>query len=75
MDKIKQVWFRIIDDNDCRWGSYFYWFIDVDLTLRQVRLSTNARESEIVSMPVNAGLECAQFGVERVQLKWSQVPT
>ncbi|MCA9356707.1 pilus assembly PilX N-terminal domain-containing protein [Candidatus Nomurabacteria bacterium] len=33
----------------------------LDLTLRQVRLSTNAKESEIAFHAANAGLECAQF--------------
>lgn len=33
----------------------------LDLTLKQVRLSTNAKESEIAFHAANAGLECAQY--------------
>jgi Tfp pilus assembly protein PilV len=33
----------------------------LDLTIKQVRLSTNARDSEIAFHAANAGMECARF--------------
>lgn len=33
----------------------------LDLSIKQVRLSTNARDSEIAFHAANAGMECAQF--------------
>lgn len=37
----------------------------LDLTLKQVRLSTNSKDSEIVFHATNAGLECARYWLSR----------
>ncbi len=37
----------------------------LDLTLKQVRLSTNSKDSEIVFHAANAGLECARYWLNK----------
>jgi type II secretory pathway pseudopilin PulG len=37
----------------------------LDLTLKQIRLSTNSKDSEIVFHATNAGLECARYWLSR----------